>query len=217
MRRSWSRGGALLVFASLAVGFAACRRAPGPPAAVDDQAHATGDGHVHAAGDEPVTLDLYEFGGDFALTAHDGARFALSDHRGKVVLLFFGYASCPDVCPTTLATVSSAMKQLGEQKHGVMTVFVSVDPERDTPEVLGEYIGHFQIPAVAVTGSKPDLDRIVSQYKAYYEKVESDSAMGYLIDHTAIVYVIDKQGRVRFLHRYGDSAARLAAAVRQLS
>ncbi|MCL4814018.1 MAG: SCO family protein [Vicinamibacteraceae bacterium] len=206
---------ALMLAAAVAVVLAsgACNRAPDTGSSAAGEAHEAGDGHAHEATGGPVTLDLYEFGGDFALTAHDGAPFRLADARGKVVLLFFGYASCPDVCPTTLATVSSAMKQLGDRSSEVLTVFVSVDPERDTPEVLREYIDHFRIPAVAVTGSTEDLDRIVSQYKAYYEKVESDSAMGYLIDHTAIVYVIDREGRVRFLHRYGDGAGRLAEAV----
>ena len=165
---------------------------------------------------DPVRLESYDFGGDFSLTAHDGRPFRLSDQRGKVVLLFFGYASCPDVCPTTLSTVKQVEEQLGTRRGQLLTVFVSVDPERDTPPVLKQYVDHFGINVVAATGAKPAIDAIVAQYKAHYAIVPSDSALGYLVEHTSILYLIDQEGRVRYLFRYGDPADFIVEGVTQL-
>jgi protein SCO1/2 len=120
------------------------------------------------------------------------------------------------VCPTTLATVKQVEERLGSRRDQVITVFVSVDPDRDTPAVLKEYVDHFGINVVAATGAKPEIDRIVEQYKAHYAIVPSDSALGYLVEHTAILYLIDQDGRVRYLFRYGDPAGRIVEGVTQL-
>lgn len=166
----------------------------------------------------PAALELqtFDFGGDFELPSHTGQPFRLADARGKAVLLFFGYTYCPDVCPTTLQTMAQVEKLLGEEKGRLQTVFVSVDAERDTLPRLKEYVEHFGINAVAVTAPPAQIDPIVKQYAAYYEKQASDSAMGYLVDHTSRLYLIDPQGRIRHLFRYGEDAKTIAAGVRQV-
>lgn len=164
----------------------------------------------------PLELQTFEFGGDFELPAHTGGTFRLADARGKAVLLFFGYTYCPDICPTTLQTMAQVEKLLEADGDRVQTVFVSVDPERDTLPRLKEYVGHFDVNAVAVTGPPAQVDPVVKQYAAYYEKQPSDSAMGYLVDHTTRLYLIDPQGRIRYLFRYGEDAKTIAAGVRQV-
>lgn len=163
-----------------------------------------------------VELQTFDFGGDFELPSHTGQPFRLADQRGKAVLLFFGYTYCPDICPTTLATMGQVETLLGDDKARLQTVFVSVDPERDTIDRLAEYVEHFGINAVAVTGPKAAIDQLVAKYAAYYEKQASDSAMGYLVDHTSRLYLIDGQGRIRYLFRYGEDAKTIAAGVRQV-
>jgi protein SCO1/2 len=167
-----------------------------------------------AAEQEPLALQMFDFGGDFELTSHTGAPFRLADQRGKVVLLFFGYTFCPDVCPTTLATMGKVQRLLGTDGENVRTVFVSVDPERDSVERLREYVGNFQARPIAATGTKAEVDAVVAKYAAFYEKQPSDSAMGYLVDHTSRLYLIDRQGRVRYLFRYGETPETIAKGVR---
>ncbi|HSJ58529.1 MAG TPA: SCO family protein, partial [Anaerolineae bacterium] len=122
---------------------------------------------------------------DFELVDQAGAPWRLSDHRGDVVLLFFGYTSCPDVCPTTLATWRSVHEQLGDEAQRVRFVFVTVDPERDTPEHLGRHVNVFNPDFVGLTGDPNDLAAVYDIFDVYYEKVDvPQSALGYLIDHT---------------------------------
>lgn len=163
---------------------------------------------------EPLALQTFDFGGDFELTAHTGTAFRLADQRGKVVLLFFGYTFCPDICPTTLATMARVEKLLGSERDRIQTVFVSVDPDRDSPERLREYVGHFEAHAIAATGPKAEVDAVVAKYAAFYEKQPSDSAAGYLVDHTSRLYLIDAHGKVRYLFRYGEEAETIARGVR---
>jgi len=135
-------------------------------------------------------------GGDFALEGRDGS-VALSDFRGKVVLLYFGYTSCPDICPTNLAIMAYALKQLTPAERArVQVLFVSVDPARDTPERLAEYAAYFDPGILGITGSDAEVAAAAARYGAAYRRVEEpDSAMGYLVDHSAFTYVIDQQGR----------------------
>jgi protein SCO1/2 len=163
---------------------------------------------------EPLALQTFDFGGDFELPAHTGTAFRLADQRGKVVLLFFGYTFCPDICPTTLATVARVEKLLGTERDRMQTVFVSVDPERDSPERLREYVGLFEARAIAATGTRAQIDAVVARYAAFYEKQMSDSAAGYLVDHTSRLYLIDAHGKVRYLFRYGEEAETIAKGVR---
>ena len=155
-------------------------------------------------------------GGDFALTDHDGKRFRLSDQRGKVVLLFFGYTSCTEACPIILGRINSVFKQLGGDGDKALAVFVSVDPQRDTTQVLREYVHYFSAHTVALTGTKDEIDAVVKQYGAKYEIEKSSSALGYHINHTTDIYLLDRQGALRERFKHTDRAELMAAAVKRL-
>jgi protein SCO1/2 len=142
--------------------------------------------------DEP-----YPVASEFALTRGDGTSFQLSEMRGRVVLLFFGYTSCPDVCPTTLAELNQAMKQLGDDANRVQVVFITVDPQRDTPQRVQEYVDHFNSNFIGLGGTEEELTKIWSDYGVFREIVEGTSALGYLVNHTARVTLIDKDGNLR--------------------
>jgi protein SCO1/2 len=134
---------------------------------------------------------------EFALTRTDGTSFQLSEMRGRIVLLFFGYTSCPDVCPTTLAELNQAIGQLGKDADKVQVVFVTVDPERDTPERVQEYVNHFNSNFIGLSGAEEELTKIWNDYGVYREIVEGTSALGYLVNHTARVTLIDADGSLR--------------------
>ena len=155
-------------------------------------------------------------GGDFALTDQNGDLFRLSGQRGKIVLLFFGYASCADACPAMMARLKSVFKTLGADQQNVLTVFVSVDPARDTPAVLKKYLEYFSINAVGLTGKKEDIDTVVKQYGASYEIEKSDSAMGYHVNHSTYLYLIDQSGALKSRFKHTDRPAVIASAVKQL-
>ena len=150
---------------------------------------------------------------DFSLTDQDGRPFRLSQLRGKVALLFFGYTSCPDACPTTLSKLSKVYKLLGDEGGRVVTVFVSVDPRRDTPHVLKDYLKYFRINSVGLTGTKEEIDSVVGEYGARYEIEQSDSAAGYHINHSTDLYLLDKNGEVTRRFEYKDSAKPIADEV----
>jgi protein SCO1/2 len=152
---------------------------------------------------------------DFTLMEDNGKIFHLRDHRGEVVLLFFGYTSCPDVCPLTLAKLGRVRTLLGPAGKKVLTVFVTVDPQRDTSARLKEYLGYFDAHAVGLTGTKEQIDEVVRAYKASYQRVPTDSALGYIINHTNIVYLIDRQGKVRYLFHQDDSPKKMAEVIRE--
>lgn len=155
-------------------------------------------------------------GGDFSLTDQNGNRFQLSGQRGKIVLLFFGYTSCADACPTMMAKLKSVSKSLGAGWKQVLPVFVSVDPARDTPAALKKYLEYFSISAVGLTGKKEEIDRVVEQYGASYEIEKSDSAMGYHVNHSTYVYLIDQSGEVKSRFKHTDRPDVIASAVKQL-
>ncbi|MDL1909602.1 SCO family protein [Chloroflexi bacterium CFX6] len=135
---------------------------------------------------------------DFALARADGSSFQLSGMRGKVVLLFFGYTSCPDVCPTTLAELNQAMKGLkAEEAARVQVVFVTVDPGRDTPERAQEYVNHFNPDFIGLSGPEEELAKVWNAYGVFREIVEGASAAGYLVNHTARVTLVDGNGDLR--------------------
>lgn len=160
---------------------------------------ATGCTQRPADADVPVL----EGGGDFSLTDHDGRPFTLASQRGRVVLIFFGYTFCPDACPTTLSKLASVYRRLGTNATRVKTLYVSVDPERDTPDVLKADLENFALDAVGLTGSKAELDAVVRQYGAAYEIVPTpDSAATYTVSHTTTLYAVDRQGRLRLKFRY---------------
>ena len=121
---------------------------------------------------------------NFTLTSADG-DVSLSDYRGKLVLIYFGYTFCPDICPATLANVGQSLRELGAKADDVQLIMVSLDPERDTPEKLAEYVSHFHPSFVGVTGTQDELDKIASLYGIFYEKTAGTDNTGYLINHTA--------------------------------
>ena len=149
-------------------------------------------------------LPVFEFGSDFILTDQNGKEFKLSDHTEKNKLMFFGYLSCPDFCPVTMAKISGVLKSMNSGED-FQIIYISVDPERDTAEKLQAYTAAFNGNIVALTGKIDNIQKIAQDYKAAFQKAESGSALGYTIDHTTRVYLLDKQNRVRHLFRYPDS------------
>ncbi len=158
-----------------------------------------------------------EGGGDFSLTDHDGKPFQLASQRGKVVLIFFGYTFCPDACPTTLSKLSSVYRKLEDDASKVKTLYISVDPERDTPDVLKADLGNFRIDAIGLTGAKAAIDAVVQQYGAAYEIVPTpDSAAKYTVSHTTTLYALDPQGRIRMKFRYEATVDEIVEGVRAI-
>jgi protein SCO1/2 len=155
-------------------------------------------------------------GGDFNLTDHNGEKFRLADQRGKVILLFFGYTSCTEACPVILSRVNSVFKQLGLVQEKALAVFISVDPQRDTQQVLREYVKYFSAHTVALTGKKEEIDAVVKQYGAKYEIEKSDSALGYHVSHTTDIYLIDQRGALRSRFKHTDRAALIVEGVKRL-
>jgi protein SCO1/2 len=154
------------------------------------------------------------FGGDFELSAADGRRFRLSAVHDRVVLLFFGYTSCPDVCPTTLGAIAQAKRMLGAGGARILPVFVTIDPDRDTPAELARYLAHFEIGAVGLSGTRAEIDAVARLFHVRYSTEASDSAMGPLITHTAYIFLVDRRGRVRHRFHPNEPADALAAALR---
>lgn len=143
-------------------------------------------------------VEPYPPASEFALARDDGTNFQLSAMRGNIVLLFFGYTSCPDVCPTTLAELNQALENLNESDAGrVQVVFITVDPERDTPERTQTYVNHFNSSFIGLSGTQEELSRVWNDYGVYRETVEGTSAAGYLVNHTARVTLIDGDGNLR--------------------
>jgi len=156
------------------------------------------------------------YGKGFTLVDHTGATRSLADWKGKVVVLFFGFTQCPDVCPTTLATMADAMKRLGADADRVQVLFVTVDPERDTRAVLAPYVTAFDPRFVGLYGDKEATSKAAREFKVFYQKVPGKTPETYGIDHTAASYVIDAQGRLRLYVRHQQTAEDIAADLRVL-
>ena len=140
----------------------------------------------------------------------------MADFKGKVVVLFFGFTQCPDVCPTTMLELAQVKKALGTQGDKVQGVFVTVDPARDTPELLKAYLGSFDPSFVALRGSEDQLKKAAQEFKVYYAKVPGKTPDTYTMDHTAASFIFDTQGRVRVFSRYGSGPEALTHDIRQL-
>jgi protein SCO1/2 len=153
---------------------------------------------------------------DFTLQTANGESFRLSEQKGKIILLFFGYTSCPDVCPTTLATFKQVHERLGEKAQKIRFVMITADPERDTPEKVTSYVAQFNPAFIGLSGSLADLDAIWKELGVFVEKQDSGSAAGYLVSHTASVYVIDQNGNLLMMLPYGTSAIDMADDLTQL-
>jgi protein SCO1/2 len=136
-----------------------------------------------------------KFGGDFTLYQQD-KPVSLSDFRGKLVVMYFGFASCPDVCPTTLSIIAAALKQLTpDEMESVQPIFISIDPERDRGERLTAYAEYFHPSFIGITGTPEEVQKVANQYGGFFVKVESDSALDYMVEHTSKTYVISKDGK----------------------
>ena len=155
-------------------------------------------------------------GGPFTLTDQRGKRVSLADFRGKVVALYFGYTFCPDVCPTDLNAIAGMIELLGADGARVQPVFVTLDPERDTPARIGPYVESFNPRFVALSGDASEIRDVATAYKVYFEKVRQPGASGYLIDHTAFTYIIDAQGSYAGFFPPGTSGERMATLVREV-
>jgi len=156
------------------------------------------------------------FGHELALTGHDGKPRTLADFRGKAVVLFFGYTHCPDICPTTLADMAGVMKQLGNDAARVQVLFVTVDPERDTPQVLSQYVPAFDPGFLGLYGDLAATQRAAKEFRIFYEKHAGSTPSAYTVDHSAQSYVIDPQGRLRLFVRQERIAQDLADDLRAL-
>ena len=150
------------------------------------------------------------------LTDQTGQPFSLDSLEGKTVLLFFGYTNCPDVCPLTLSDFNAVRADLGDRAEDVAVVFVTVDPTRDTPERMAEYLSFFDASYIGLTGSDAEIAAAAQGYGVYYQAQESDSSLGYLVDHTTGSFVIDPDGNYRLLFAYGTDPAIIAEDVRHL-
>jgi len=158
-----------------------------------------------------------EFARRLDLPDVDGKPRSLADWKGKVTVVFFGYTQCPDVCPTTMAELAQIRTILGADGDRLQTVFVTIDPERDTPEVLKAYVGNFGPNVVALRGSPEQTAAAAKEFKVFYAKVPGKSAGSYTMDHSAASFVFDPSGRVRLFVPYGADPKVLAADIKQLA
>lgn len=150
------------------------------------------------------------YAGDFALTDHTGKQRTLADFKGKAVLVFFGFMNCPDVCPTTMAEMAGVMQDLGPDADRVQVLFISVDPERDTPELLAKYAPAFDPRFIGLTGDKAAIEKVAKEFRVFYQKSPGKEPGSYSMDHTAGSYVFDPEGRVRLFVRHGQGGAPIA-------
>ena len=169
-------------------------------------------------GPDFIAIDLTgaDYAKDFALTDQNGRSRSLKEFAGKVVVLFFGYTHCPDVCPTSMSEMAEVKKLLGKDGERLQGLFVTVDPERDTPAVLKAYIANFDPSFLALYTTPEKLKTLAKDYRIYYKKVAGPSPDSYSIDHSTGCYVYDTRGKLRLYTRYGSGAAALASDIRLL-
>jgi protein SCO1/2 len=157
-----------------------------------------------------------EFGRSFELTDHNGQVRSLKDFAGKIMVLFVGYTQCPDVCPTTMTELVEVRKLLGADGQKVQALFVTIDPERDTPEVLKNYMANFDPSFLALYTTPDKLTAFAKEFKIYYKKVNGKTPTSYVMEHTAFSYIYDTSGKLRLSARYGLGAPAMAADIRLL-
>jgi protein SCO1/2 len=155
-------------------------------------------------------------GGDFEMGDARGGRFRLADHRGEIVILYFGFTRCPDVCPTSLSVLAAALDSLGTRARHVLPLFVSFDPEQETPDGLTEYVRFFHPAIVPLLGTAAETANLARRYGVQFRKVPSDGALGYTMDHTAHFYLIDPGGRLVRILPHGTPASEIAKAIETL-
>ncbi|MCB8745876.1 SCO family protein [Rhodoferax sp. U2-2l] len=163
-----------------------------------------------------INITGASYGKDFALTDHNGQPRTLADFSGKIVMVFFGYTQCPDVCPTSMTEMVAIKQQLGPDGDKLQGLFVTVDPERDRPDVLKAYMAAFDPGFLALYTTPDKLAALAKDFKVYYKKVPGATPTSYTVDHTAGSYVYDTQGKLRLFTRYGTPPEKTAADIRLL-
>ena len=163
-----------------------------------------------------IDLTGADYAKDFQLPDQDGRMRSLKDFQGKVVVLFFGYTQCPDVCPTTMTELVQVKKLLGPDGDKVQGLFVTVDPDRDTPQVLKSYMANFDPGFIALRGAPDQLAAMAKDFKVFYKKTEGKTPTSYSMDHSAASYVYDTKGQLRLYTRFGTGAPALASDIKLL-
>ena len=190
----------LVAVCALALSVTACDKLPGKQVASFQNTDVTG----------------LDYAKGFALTDHTGKPRTLADYKGKVVVVFFGYTQCPDVCPTTMAEMAGVMQKLGPQADQVQVLFITLDPERDTQPLLASYVPAFDKRFVGLYGTLAQTAKTAKDFKVFYSKVPGKDPGSYTIDHMAGSYVFDRDGRLRLFIRHGGNADAIVHDVRQL-
>lgn len=163
-----------------------------------------------------IDLTGADYAKDFSLPDQHGQVRTIKDFAGKVVVVFFGFTQCPDVCPTSMVELAQIKKTLGADGDKLQAVFISVDPERDTPQVLKAYMGNFDPSFLALRPTMEQLPQVTKDFKIYYKKVDGKTPGSYSMDHTAGSYVYDTKGNLRLYSRYGNDVAGFTSDIRQL-
>lgn len=161
-----------------------------------------------------VTTGEAEIGGTFSLIDQNGVRRNDQEFRGRYMLVFFGFTFCPDICPTTLAILSAALDDIGPLADDIVPILITVDPERDTPEILKPYLSAFGPEFVGLTGTKEEIDNAVGAYRAFYQILEGEGD-DYLVDHSTIIYLMDGEGKYVTNYDLNMGPAAIAADLRQ--
>lgn len=169
-----------------------------------------------ATGFSGIDITGADYATGFSLTDHNGQARTLADFKGKVVVIFFGYTQCPDVCPTSMTEMAQAKQLLGADGDKLQGLFVSVDPERDTQAIMKEYMASFDPSFLALYAAPNQLPEVAKSFRIYYKKVDGKTPTSYTMDHSAGSYVYDTQGRLRLYHRYGSGAPALAGDLKKL-
>jgi protein SCO1/2 len=191
---------ALFAACALAFSLAACDKAPNKPRPSFVSTDLTGADYAKG----------------FALVDHNGKPRTLADFKGKVVMVFFGYTQCPDVCPTTMAEMASVMQKLGPQADQVQVLFITLDPERDTQQLLAGYVPAFDKRFLGLRGTLEQTAKTAKDFKVFYAKVPGSDPKTYTIDHTAGTYVFDRDGKLRLFMRHDEKPDEIAHDLRQL-
>ena len=163
-----------------------------------------------------IDLTGADYAQGFSLPDHNGQLRTVKDFAGKVVVVFFGFTQCPDVCPTSMAELAEVKRLLGLDGDKLQAIFITVDPERDTPELLKAYMGNFDPGFLALRPTPEQLPQVAKDFKIYYKKVDGKTKGSYTMDHSAGSYIYDPQGRIRLYNRYGSGAEVLASDIRLL-
>ena len=168
---------------------------------------------LRAGGGGPISVGEALIGGPFSLTDHNGSRVTEKDFLGKYMLVFFGYTYCPDLCPTELQVMSEAVEKLGAKGEAVQPVFVSFDPQRDTPASLKTYVENFSPRLIGLTGTEQEIAQAAKAYRVYYKKIDNGGASDYLMDHSTIVYLMGPDGKFIKHFTYSTDAKAFSEAL----